>query len=262
MKRQTIITSAMSFLLVCTSTRAIATTPHEEAVNHEARYSGILDSMKQEDNRQRTAMQHISADQQKANQNAALHHEALAHEARYSGIVNSMKQEDNRQRTQSQQVSTDQQKANQNAALHNEAVAHQARFSGITQSMAQAKEMEAHAARYSAANINANTNSTINQSAGSLNPHTQVTATINGKTVHTTAGQIAKTNPNTQISMGFNSTFTGKNSSSHSDHADGTCSSEHGTGNGGNNAANSASAHGLGGGDHIGGGRSGGGFHY
>lgn len=37
---------------------------------------------------------------------------------------------------------------------------------------------------------------------------------------------------------------------------------EHGTGNGANNAANSNSAHGLGGGSHIGGGRSGGGFHY
>ncbi|WP_052285118.1 hypothetical protein [Kluyvera genomosp. 1] len=35
-----------------------------------------------------------------------------------------------------------------------------------------------------------------------------------------------------------------------------------GTGNGSNNAANSHSAHGLGGGDHIGGGRSGGGYHY
>lgn len=35
-----------------------------------------------------------------------------------------------------------------------------------------------------------------------------------------------------------------------------------GRGNGGNNAANSNSAHGLGGGDHIGGGRSGGGYHY
>ena len=35
-----------------------------------------------------------------------------------------------------------------------------------------------------------------------------------------------------------------------------------GTGNGSNNAANSNSAHGLGGGDHIGGGRSGGGYHY
>ena len=35
-----------------------------------------------------------------------------------------------------------------------------------------------------------------------------------------------------------------------------------GTGNGSNNAANSNSSHGLGGGDHIGGGRSGGGYHY
>lgn len=37
---------------------------------------------------------------------------------------------------------------------------------------------------------------------------------------------------------------------------------EHGSGNGGNNATNSHSAHGLGGSDHVGGGRSGGGFHY
>lgn len=37
---------------------------------------------------------------------------------------------------------------------------------------------------------------------------------------------------------------------------------EHDTGNGGNNAANSNSAHGLGSGFNIGGGRTGGGFHY
>lgn len=42
----------------------------------------------------------------------------------------------------------------------------------------------------------------------------------------------------------------------------GNSHSQHGTGNGANNAANSNSAHGLGGGSNIGGGRSGGGFHY
>lgn len=47
----------------------------------------------------------------------------------------------------------------------------------------------------------------------------------------------------------------------HNDHNN-SSHGEHGTGNGGNNAANSNSAHGLGGGSNIGGGRTGGGFHY
>lgn len=55
--------------------------------------------------------------------------------------------------------------------------------------------------------------------------------------------------------------FAGDAWSNHNNHNNGT--HEHaGTGNGENNAANSNSAHGLGGGDHIGGGRSGGGYHY
>ncbi|HGH3374056.1 TPA: hypothetical protein ACJIK4_003585 [Kluyvera cryocrescens] len=51
----------------------------------------------------------------------------------------------------------------------------------------------------------------------------------------------------------------------HWGNAHGTNNGSHdhsGTGNGSNNAANSNSSHGLGGGDHIGGGRSGGGYHY
>lgn len=55
--------------------------------------------------------------------------------------------------------------------------------------------------------------------------------------------------------------FAGESWSNHSARNNGT--REHGgTGNGGNNAANSHSANGLGGGDHIGSGRSGGGYHY
>lgn len=55
--------------------------------------------------------------------------------------------------------------------------------------------------------------------------------------------------------------FAGEGWSNRSGYA-GDSDSHGGRGNGENNAANSNSAHGLGGGDHIGGGRSGGGYHY
>lgn len=95
---------------------------------------------------------------------------------------------------------------------------------------------------------------TINVSAGSLKPNTQV---------YTSAGIVPASSlpPTTQVAVPYNSVFT-KTVRGDANHKDKNSHSEHGTGNGGNNAANSHSAHGLGGGDHIGGGHSGGSFHY
>ncbi|EMR5622789.1 hypothetical protein ABL632_004010 [Salmonella enterica subsp. enterica serovar Braenderup] len=97
-------------------------------------------------------------------------------------------------------------------------------------------------------------NSTINQAAGSLNPNTPVSVSINGQTVQTTAGAIAAVNPQAQIQTPINSIFAAAPRKGGNNHGDRGSRSEHGTGNGGNNAANSNSAHGLGGGNHIGGG--------
>ncbi|EHQ2770439.1 hypothetical protein KRB99_000008 [Salmonella enterica] len=97
-------------------------------------------------------------------------------------------------------------------------------------------------------------NATINQAAASLNPSTPVSATINGQTVQTTAGAIAAVNPQAQIQTPINSVFAAAPRKGGNNHSDRGSRSEHGTGNGGNNAANSNSAHGLGGGNHIGGG--------
>ncbi|EAZ1107003.1 hypothetical protein BRR69_12365 [Salmonella enterica] len=97
-------------------------------------------------------------------------------------------------------------------------------------------------------------NSTINQAAGSLNPNTPVSVSINGQTVQTTAGAIAAVNPQAQIQTPINSVFAAAPRKGGNNHGDRNSRSEHGTGNGGNNAANSNSAHGLGGGNHIGGG--------
>lgn len=77
----------------------------------------------------------------------------------------------------------------------------------------------------------------------------------------TTAGAVAAIDPNAQISVPMNSVFIAPVRSAHNDHQKHS-RSEHGTGNGANNAANSHSARGLGGGSNIGGGKSGGGFHY
>lgn len=101
-------------------------------------------------------------------------------------------------------------------------------------------------------------NSSINIAAGSLKPSTPVKV---GNTI-TTAGDIAKTNPNTQISVPVESVFNKPSQSNHSDR-DHASSHEHGTGNGSSNAQASRSAGGFStAGSHIGGGRSGGGFHY
>ncbi|WP_318378302.1 hypothetical protein [Enterobacter sp.] len=102
---------------------------------------------------------------------------------------------------------------------------------------------------------------TINVSANSLNPNTQVRATLNGKTVTITAGTIAKINPEAQISIPHQPALIASRPGGNNDRSQ-TRSGHEGTGNGSNNAANSHSAHGLGGGSHIGGGSAqNGGFH-
>ncbi|WP_318390437.1 hypothetical protein [Enterobacter sp.] len=119
--------------------------------------------------------------------------------------------------------------------------------------------------RYSAMHVTTKAKSgqvdTINVSANSLNPNTQVSATLNGKTVTTTAGTIAKINPEAQISIPHQPALIASRPGGNNDRSQ-TRSGHEGTGNGSNNAANSHSAHGLGGGSHIGGGSAqNGGFH-
>ena len=119
--------------------------------------------------------------------------------------------------------------------------------------------------RYSAMHVTTTAKSgqvdTINVSANSLNPNTQVSATLNGKTVTTTAGTIAKINPEAQISIPHQPALIASRPGGNNDRSQ-TRSGHEGTGNGSNNAANSHSAHGLGGGSHIGGGSAqNGGFH-
>lgn len=97
-------------------------------------------------------------------------------------------------------------------------------------------------------------NTTINVAASSLAPSTKV-KTDKGIV---TAGTLPK---DAQVTVSFNSVFSTPVKGGN-DHSTGRSNGEHGTGNGANNAANSNSAHGLGGGSNIGGGRSGGGFHY
>lgn len=169
----------------------------------------------------------------------------------------------NQQRTQ-QQVNA------RNAAAIGAALteANQQRTAAQVNALAQSQEAAAHAARYSSmtrTTIAATTltaakpgddssNSTINQAAKDVNPNTTVTATINGQTLTTTAGELAKVNPQVQIQTPINSVFAQPARKGGNNHSDRGSRSEHGTGNGGNNAANSNSAHGLGGGNHIGGG--------
>jgi len=119
--------------------------------------------------------------------------------------------------------------------------------------------------RYSAMHVTTTAKSgqvdTINVSANSLNPNTQVSATLNCKTVTTTAGTIAKINPEAQISIPHQPALIASRAGGNNDRSQ-TRSGHEGTGNGSNNAANSHSAHGLGGGSHIGGGSAqNGGFH-
>ena len=210
-----------------------------EAVAHESRYSGMTESRA------------VGEAQATAIEGAANRHaEALSHEARYSGIVQSMKVQENQLRTVGQIQA-------RQAAIKN-AVA-QSHAAQITAGKMQGMDTQP------AATMTASTqpaNSTINQAAQNVNPHTPVSVTVNGVTTETTAGEIAKTDPQAQISMPLDSVFNGPVRSSNNNRDHSTSHGEHGTGNGGNNAANSNSAHGLGGGSHIGGGSAqGGGFH-
>ncbi|MCS2172632.1 hypothetical protein MUU46_20320 [Scandinavium sp. TWS1a] len=102
--------------------------------------------------------------------------------------------------------------------------------------------------------VNSAGHSVINVSASTLSPSTKVKTDKGVVTV----GTLPK---NTQVSVPFDSAF---NTSVKGGHSHDTVNShgEHGTGNGSNNAANSLSAHGLGGSESIGGGHSGGSFHY
>ncbi|EHE2320719.1 hypothetical protein JNE51_004429 [Salmonella enterica] len=171
----------------------------------------------------------------------------------------------NQQRTQ-QQVDA------RNAAAIGAALteANQQRTAAQVNALAQSQEAAAHASRYSSmtrTTITAakpgddSSNSTINQAAGSLPANTPVSATINGQTLTTTAGELAKVNPEAQIQTPINSVFAAPARKGGNNHSDRGSRSEHGTGNGGNNAQNSRSAGGLAD-SHVGGGRAGGGFHY
>lgn len=90
----------------------------------------------------------------------------------------------------------------------------------------------------------------MNMAAGDVNPSTPVQGP---KGEITTAGEVAKVDPTAQISVPHAPALIVSQRQG-SDHSRNNSRSEHGTGNGGNNAANSNSAHGLGGGNHIGGG--------
>ncbi|EGT4253202.1 hypothetical protein D8W73_03785 [Citrobacter amalonaticus] len=120
-----------------------------------------------------------------------------------------------------------------------------------------ANQMKAYSDAMAKANIVGSvgtSKNTINVAAGSLKPTVQV-QTPQGIVA---AGKLPK---QAQVAVAFISAF-GPQAKGGNSRSSGMNHPEHGTGNGGNNAANSNSAHGLGGGDHIGGGRAGGGFHY
>lgn len=102
--------------------------------------------------------------------------------------------------------------------------------------------------------VNPTGHNVINVAASTLSPSTKV---ITDKGV-VTAATLPK---NAQVTVQFDSAFN-KSVKGSNGHATGGSHSEHGTGNGANNAANSHSSHGLGGSESIGGGHSGGGFHY
>lgn len=92
---------------------------------------------------------------------------------------------------------------------------------------------------------------TINVSVNTLPPQTRIQVTIKGVTTMTTAARIAAVNPQLQVVVPhIPSAITAHTSHQRTEYRD----SDSGTGNGANNAANSRSANGLGGGNHIGGG--------
>ncbi len=93
----------------------------------------------------------------------------------------------------------------------------------------------------------------INVSVTSLEPDTRVNAIIKGEAVRTTAGELAKIDPDAQISVPHTPALL-RSAHPRSDHENVSGHATQGTGNGANNAANSHSAHGAGGGNHIGGG--------
>lgn len=98
---------------------------------------------------------------------------------------------------------------------------------------------------YYGASMRPGTNSMINVPASSLG---KAPVTFNGKTVP------ANTLPgDTQVAVGFTSAFSPSPRKGGHDHNN-RSNGHGGTGNGANNAANSRSANGLGGGNHVGGG--------
>jgi len=94
----------------------------------------------------------------------------------------------------------------------------------------------------------------INSDAGALKPTTPVSVTVNGVTQITTAGEIAKIDPNVQVSVPHIDAIIGSPNCNANGH-DKSSSVRGGTGNGGQNAANTRSgvSHGFGD-NHVGGG--------
>lgn len=98
----------------------------------------------------------------------------------------------------------------------------------------------------------------INVAVSSLQPKTPISVTVNGITKIVAASTLA---PTTQVAVPHIPAFE-RNPGKGTINDQGSSHSVSGSGNGANNAANTHSAHGLGGGDHIGGGSAmGGGFH-
>ncbi|ENW4943590.1 hypothetical protein ACFLMW_003738 [Salmonella enterica] len=181
-------------------------------------------------------------------------------------------------------------------AQREEAMSHQARFAGTLESKAAAQAeadaranygikgnpnltSQVHAAEVSqpstpaattpaattpdapaavtAAKPNETANSSINVDAASLG-NQQVNVTENGVTQTVAASSLPA---GTQVSVPMDSAFSRPARTGNGDRSHSNSHSEHGTGNGGSNAQNSRSAGGLAD-SHVGGGRSGGGFHY
>jgi len=94
----------------------------------------------------------------------------------------------------------------------------------------------------------------INSDAGALKPTTPVSVTVNGVTQITTAGEIAKIDPSVQVSVPHIDAIIGSPNCNANGH-DKSSSVRGGTGNGGQNAANTRSgvSHGFGD-NHVGGG--------
>lgn len=133
------------------------------------------------------------------------------------------------------------------------------RAEAMKQAILQHREVLAHDARFAGMN----SQPAINVAATTLNPDTPVSVTVNGIEQTTTAGVLAQFDPQVQVSVPqVSSYFQKKAVRGGQNQGERSASIHGGTGNGSNNAANSASGHGLGGGDHIGGGSAqNGGFH-